>query len=199
MSIDSEIENATTGVLRKHKLPEQKKRSKVIQDDSESDEADQYANLEQFFRQKFAQEKHVEQEVVEPVKRTRPRQSSNSKTKNVQSGDAELVKIYKTLLDQTLRGATSKKQQSPGVKPLSEAQIRRNKQASEKMKAYHASKKAQTPEKKEDELKQPQEQQMKCTPQEVLKTEVAIEAVEKQPKGPSTMRNFLSDLNRRRR
>lgn len=199
MSIDSEIANATTGVLRKHKPSEQKKRSKVIQDDSESDEADQYANLEQFFRQKFAQEKHVEQD-VEPEKRTRPRQSSNnSKTKKVQSDDAELVKIYKTLLDQTLRGATSLKQQSPAVKPLSEAQIRRNKEASEKMKAYHASKKAKTIEEKEVEVKQPQEQQIKCTPQEKLKTEVATEAVEKQPKVPSTMRNFLSDLNRRRR
>ena len=176
MSGNLEAEN---GVLRRHK-PQQKQ---PLADDSEVDE---YQQLEEFFRNKFAQEKSPSEKPSDATKRpSTGKPARATKKKEATAGNAEeLALMYKSLLDKTLANIGSMAKQP---KKLTEAQIRRNKEASERLKSYHAKKKNEVVP-KESEPKQPAPE----PPEEEKKHVVEV------PPIPQTMRNYFTDLKRKR-
>lgn len=152
----------------------------------------EYNELENYFRQKFAQDaKPVPKKKEAP----QPKAPRGSTKKPTQPDYQEMSAMYKTLLDQTLQGL--KQTTVPTKKPLSEKQVARNEKARQQMLSYHASKKQATT-------------TAAPTPKEEVKAEAKSPPppppVEKAPEvtpppiQPTAIgRNFFADLTKRRR
>ena len=168
MSRDRDLENEPEdGVLRRHKPK---------QSDAEANETDEYQQLETFFRNKFAEE--GKQKVTPQRQRT---EKPSTKKEPPTSNSGELAVMYKKLLDQAISNISNVAKQT---KPLTEAQLRRNKEASERMKSYHAKKKQSSDVPKQDSPKSQPKQRR--------------EEQSEMPTIPKTMHNYFTDLKRKR-
>ena len=166
MSRNRDLENEPeNGVLWRHKPK---------QSDAEANETDEYQQLETFFRNKFAEEGKVN------TQRQRKEKPSTKKELPT-SNSGELAVMYKKLLDQAISNISNVAKQA---KPLTEAQLRRNKEASERMKSYHAKKKQPVDVPKQDSPKR------EPKPRREEQSEM--------PTIPKTMHNYFTDLKRKR-
>ena len=185
------------GVLKRHAKPQEVKPSRKppVADQSEGSDAEQYAELEDYFRQKFAQEADAPKPKTKAqnMKATTKASSAPRKPRAQPSAGAdyrEMATMYKTLLDQTLQGI--KQHQAPAKKPLTDKQIARNEKARQQMLAYHAKKKEnRTPTKSVEPNAEPT-----AEPKPKPKTEAKDTPLT--PPAPTT-RNFFADLAKRRR
>lgn len=170
MSRDRDLENEPeNGVLRRHKP----KQSDAVASETETDE---YQQLETFFRNKFVEE--GKQKVITPQRQRKEKPSTKKELPTSNSG--ELAVMYKKLLDQAISNISNVAKQT---KPLTEAQLRRNKEASERMKSYHAKKKQSSDVPKQDSPKsQPKQRRDES----------------EMPTIPKTMHNYFTDLKRKR-
>lgn len=194
----NENEFAERGVLKRHAKPTY---DDGHPSDDDEDHDEQYAQLEDHFRQKFSEQDRQQKQMSrkqpnsnrnarQQQQQPKPQKSTPSKPQSDYKELAEMkamAGMYKKLLDQTLEGL-KQSQQNNRKKPLTDKQVVRNEKARQQMLEYHAKKKA-AKETSEPVVKEP-------VSNNPTKDEPKPEVSKQAPQPPT--RNFFADLRRRR-